>query len=876
MKLIRGKTLAALFADPGWDRGQVVGVFEQVCQAVAYAHRHGVIHRDLKPLNVMVGAFGEVQVMDWGLAKVRSPNESGGSGGTTTFHDPRAATDQLHTGAGSALGTPAYMPPEQAIGAVGQVTERSDVFGLGAILCEALTDAGEVATAVAALRAAADGRARRADLDRARAEGDLRAAAEAAKRRRLRLVLSAAIALFAGVSGAGVWWQRTVDRERTARDVDAVEAALGQAEAALRADDATLAAARLEEAERRLGPAAPGALRERFDRDTAERAMLADLDRIDDLWWTWSPKRVGWQAAPKEWPAAFQRYGVEPGRADLAEAARRVSESPVRERLLSALHRWLAWRPEPGLLDLLQRLDPDPYRTAMRTALAEGNKNRVRALAEESDAVRQPVWFALAITRGEFIRVRRIEEILQAAHRQQPGNFWLLMSLGNLEMTTDTDVARERMGWCQAALAVRPGSAMAWQNYGVARHRAGDFDQAIAAYLEAIRRNPNYPSAHVNLATAINKKGDPARAVSLHREAVRLAPESPEAHHYLAYALRAVGDLTGAMESSRNAASLAPNDPDWHYFLGMRLSNIQDWSKAVPEYREAIRLGMVNPDAFHNLGNALEQVDDRAEAVVAYREAVRLGSTNDSLYSDLAEALRKEGDLDGAVGAFREAIQLGPKDREQLESLVDSLRKLGDLTGALAACRWAVVQQPSDPVRQRNLGDVLLGIGDSTAAIVAIKEAIRLDPRDAVTHSVLGLALSDDLDLQGALAAFQESVRLDPRSAESCNNLAYLLAAGPDSIRSGRRGLEHAIRACELSNWKDPRYLNTLGIAWAAVGEFDKAAEYQLRALTDPEFEKQLGKDGRERLELYRQKKAYYDLAFYPHEQAPPPRVVGD
>jgi serine/threonine protein kinase len=73
MKLIKGSTLEAILkhrTDPSADRGRLLAIFEAVCQAVGYAHAHRIIHRDLKPANVMVGAFGEVQVMDWGLAEV--------------------------------------------------------------------------------------------------------------------------------------------------------------------------------------------------------------------------------------------------------------------------------------------------------------------------------------------------------------------------------------------------------------------------------------------------------------------------------------------------------------------------------------------------------------------------------------------------------------------------------------------------------------------------------------------------------------------------------------------------------------------------------------------------------------------------------------
>ena len=119
---------------------------------MAYAHAKGVIHRDLKPANIMVGAFGEVQVMDWGLAKVlaeggihdeerasrahQEPQETVIRTARSTGSHGTIGTD---TEAGSILGTPAYMPPEQASGDIALLDRRADVFGLGAILCEILT-----------------------------------------------------------------------------------------------------------------------------------------------------------------------------------------------------------------------------------------------------------------------------------------------------------------------------------------------------------------------------------------------------------------------------------------------------------------------------------------------------------------------------------------------------------------------------------------------------------------------------------------------------------------------------------------------------------------------------------------------------------------
>jgi len=143
MKLVRGRTFLQALREGKTveDRLALLPHFMELCQAIAFAHSRGVIHRDLKPANVMVGEFGETVVLDWGIAKVL---------GQADVHQEELAEavtalksdvdkEALETEQGEALGTPHYMPPEQAEGRVDQIDKRSDVYSLGAVLYEMLT-----------------------------------------------------------------------------------------------------------------------------------------------------------------------------------------------------------------------------------------------------------------------------------------------------------------------------------------------------------------------------------------------------------------------------------------------------------------------------------------------------------------------------------------------------------------------------------------------------------------------------------------------------------------------------------------------------------------------------------------------------------------
>jgi len=125
-------------------------LFLRICEAVAFAHARGVLHRDLKPANIMVGPFGEVLVMDWGLAKIlrgeASNADSSADPEVTVFEKPKQSSNanestksSVVTGHGTVMGTPGYMSPEQARGEVEVLDARSDIFSLGALLRFILT-----------------------------------------------------------------------------------------------------------------------------------------------------------------------------------------------------------------------------------------------------------------------------------------------------------------------------------------------------------------------------------------------------------------------------------------------------------------------------------------------------------------------------------------------------------------------------------------------------------------------------------------------------------------------------------------------------------------------------------------------------------------
>lgn len=285
MKLVGGETFESILQSRSEDDRELprcLAIFEQLAQTVAYAHAQGVIHRDLKPHNVMVGDFGEVQVMDWGMAKsLDERDEPSETFANLDNENWRAIssddTAKSLTTDGDVLGTPAYMSPEQARGEKENLDARADVFSLGAILFQVLTNqrihqhlppleavrrtatgqfadalslldandlhadltdlcrrclaaspddrpagAGEISAAITEHLVSAEKRARQAEIERR--EGIVQQT-ESTRRRRLQLMALSAIAVVSIVGAAAAFWQRNEALRAQAEVVDALEVA---------------------------------------------------------------------------------------------------------------------------------------------------------------------------------------------------------------------------------------------------------------------------------------------------------------------------------------------------------------------------------------------------------------------------------------------------------------------------------------------------------------------------------------------------------------------------------------------------------------------------------------------------------------------------
>jgi tetratricopeptide (TPR) repeat protein len=900
MRLVKGETFADILKEKagrpeGWP--ELLRIFEKVCQAVAYAHSKRVIHRDLKPANVMVGKFGEVQVMDWGLAKLLTEDDIPAEPeGTPEREGTQIQTESADrsvnlTRAGREMGTPAYMPPEQALGEWDAVNERADVFALGAILCEILTGKPPYGGSnwQETLR-----RAKRGDLSEGLGQLERRGA-EVTLTALCRECLASAREdrpRNAGVVAKRVGEYQAEVQERLRRaELERVAAEARTAEEQARTREALARVAAERRARQRLlalaaavlllvGGGVAGFWWQRWKQERADQAVINGLAQVELLE---QQARADHLQTDKYHLALEASHAA----AKLAEGASYPLRQSAEELVTRLSQEEIDAKKDQKLLSSLlevrgPREGPKHAReqNGMMIALGEPTAEELYAAAFRAwglEVDTTPVADAVTqIKKRPQVVVTEIIAALDewASERQRQskskGEWQHLAALASgLEGEPDAKrrelreiLARNRLPVQRAlavlSIALRPVPLPMEVPLGDDRIRIRQLAERIDPATESVL-------SLIMLTRALRVSGEDALAERLLRAAIGARPREVVLNHSLALLLVAqepprwkesveffrvvrtlrpdlgVNLAKALIHSGRDREGLAllarlvkenSDNPFLHIQHGIALGEQGKLTEAEIACRKAIELQSDYPEAYYTLGVALSNQGKLAEAMVAYRKAIELKPDFAAAYSVLGVDLLHSRKLDEAEAACRKAIDIQPDLAIAYVNLGAVLADQRKLAAAVAVYRTAIELSPDLAEAYSNLGDTLREQGKLAEAVTAHRRAITLRPDLGGAYYNLGLALADQRKLDEAVATFRKAVELKPDLVKAYFNLgnALVLQKKLDEAATVYR------KATELRSDYAKAYFN-LGTVLAQQGKLDEAVVALRKAIElQPDF----------------------------------------
>ena len=601
MELVKGTPITEFADTRKLTPKQRLELFVPVCQAIQHAHMKGIIHRDIKPGNVMVELHDDrmvPKVIDFGVAKAIG----------------QQLTDKtIYTGFGALVGTPAYMAPEQATFNALDIDTRADVYALGVLLYELLAGSppiekerlklaaldevlrivrdeepprpsqrlstSHLRASIAAVRgsepaqlsqlmkgeidwivmkALEKDRTRRYDTATALAKdvqrylnGDAVEACPPTLGYRVRKAYrrnKAAVWVTSGFAVAtltilclvlyGAWWAESQSRERQygrdlafARERDSIMLLLDQSETAVKAARLPEASTLLSQIDERIDDRTPNELQARYEQTRINEQTIRTLEDIFEERWriTRSDTILDNSQAKMRYPVLFQNYGLKVGHEPSLQTVEKVRRSSIAEFLATGLTEWFFVDPKyPGLMEVLNSLDDNPTRRAVRETAFSGDSERLSELEQTIDASQLTPVYAIGVGG---------EKVMTDVWKYHPDSFPLALSLSR-----NSGANMERaVPWARVAVALRPNNALGHYQLAMAFDMVNEVyyvveqDPAIEELERTIQLAPNFARAHSKLAMLLlNKTKDGQKqdtvALALAERALALDDRDSHAH----------------------------------------------------------------------------------------------------------------------------------------------------------------------------------------------------------------------------------------------------------------------------------------------------------------------------------------------------------
>jgi serine/threonine-protein kinase len=658
MKLIEGETLASRLSarkTNAEDRLEFLSTFQTICQILGYAHSRGVAHLDVKPSNILVGGFGEVLVTDWGFSSSLAPRPD------SKKPDDAAPKPRV-------VGTPAYMSPEQARGDLQRIGPRSDVFALGAMLCEILTGtpayAGDSASEIllAASRAWLDDAWKR--LDGCTADATLVALA-----------------------------RRCLAPEPEARPGDAVEVA-AEIGRYLRALEDRAQALAIEAAEARTKAAAERRQR-RFVVALTALAIAAAAVVLGA--WLWIER------------ARTER---------LREDDRLAAGMAERVRILTERAR-NAPEPDPALWEEPSTIAHQAAELARARGLGADVRGPLEALAAMTDA-----------GHADAVRDDRTLKTLQAIHERlgdarentaKERDYKEAFKAAGIDLDTlGAEAAASRI----TASRLKTHLLAALDDAAHVRRLCGKGAEASVLVQAANRADPNSWRSRVRTAAA---QGDAAALEALAASPDR-ASEPAESQLVLATGLRRLGKTEAALKVLEDAERAYPGDYDLHHELAMskRDAAKPELDEAIRHFSMALALRPRSPHAIVDLGQVFLQAGNFAAAERLLDQARKIDASYAPAWHYLGALEFARKNLAKAETAARRSVELDPGFVPSRVVLAMILRARGDFEGAVASFRAALEREPNQAEVWCDLGQMLFRLGRFLEARECIEKCDRI------------------------------------------------------------------------------------------------------------------------------------------------------